>query len=160
MWPRSQGLETFEGKWYHTGQWPHQGVDFSGRRVGVIGTGSTAIQAIPMIAEEAAHLTVFQRTPNYSVPARNGPLTPKFQRYLKENYAEIRRKMRESVNGFDFSIADRSALGVSDEERQALYEEAWERGGLRFRATFKDILLDKTANDTAADFIRARSARS
>ncbi|HJZ18419.1 MAG TPA: NAD(P)/FAD-dependent oxidoreductase [Bradyrhizobium sp.] len=150
------GLETFEGKWYHTGQWPHQGVDFSGRRVGVIGTGSTAIQAIPVIAEEAAHLTVFQRTPNYSVPARNGPLTPKFQRYLKENYAEIRQKMRESVNGFDFSIADRSALGVSDEERQALYEEAWERGGLRFRATFKDILLDKTANDTAADFIRAK----
>jgi cation diffusion facilitator CzcD-associated flavoprotein CzcO len=131
-------------------------VDFSGRRVGVIGTGSTAIQAIPVIAEEAAHLTVFQRTPNYSVPARNGPLTPKFQRYLKENYAEIRQKMRESVNGFDFSIADRSALGVSDEERQALYEEAWERGGLRFRATFKDILLDKTANDTAADFIRAK----
>ena len=150
------GLETFEGKWYHTGQWPHQGVDFSGRRVGVIGTGSTAIQAIPVIAEEAAHLTVFQRTPNYSVPARNGPLTPKFQRYLKENYAEIRRKMRESVNGFDFSIADRSALGVSDEERQALYEEAWERGGLRFRATFKDILLDKAANDTAAEFIRAK----
>jgi hypothetical protein len=103
---------------------------------------------------------VFQRTPNYSAPARNGPLTPKFQRYLKENYAEIRQKMRESVNGFDFSIADRSALGVSDEERQALYEEAWERGGLRFRATFKDILLDKTANDTAADSSAPRSARS
>jgi cation diffusion facilitator CzcD-associated flavoprotein CzcO len=150
------GLETFEGKWYHTGQWPHQGVNFSGQRVGVIGTGSTAIQAIPVIAEEAAHLTVFQRTPNYSVPARNGPLTPEFQRYLKENYTEIRQKMRESVNGFDFSIADRSALGVSDEERQALYEEAWERGGLRFRATFKDILLDKAANDTAAEFIRAK----
>ena len=154
--PNIAGLETFTGPHYHTGQWPHQGVDFSGRRVGVIGTGSTAIQAIPVIAEEAAHLTVFQRTPNYSVPARNGPLTPKFQRYLKENYAEIRQKMRESVNGFDFSIADRSALGVSDEERQALYEEAWERGGLRFRATFKDILLDKAANDTAAEFIRAK----
>jgi cation diffusion facilitator CzcD-associated flavoprotein CzcO len=150
------GLKTFEGKWYHTGQWPHQGVNFSGQRVGVIGTGSTAIQAIPVIAEEAAHLIVFQRTPNYSVPARNGPLTPEFQRYLKENYAEIRQKMRESVNGFDFSIADRSALGVSDEERHALYEEAWERGGLRFRATFKDILLDKAANDTAAEFIRAK----
>jgi cation diffusion facilitator CzcD-associated flavoprotein CzcO len=79
------GLETFEGKWYHTGQWPHEGVNFSGQRVGIIGTGSTAIQPIPVIAEQAAHLTVFQRTPNYSVPARNGPLTPEFQRYLKEN---------------------------------------------------------------------------
>jgi len=122
--------------------------------VGVIGTGSTAIQAIPVIGEQAAHLTVFQRTPNYSVPARNGPLTPEFQRYLKENYAEIRQKMRESVNGFDFFIEDRSALEVSEEERRALFEEAWERGGLRFRATFKDLLLDKAANDTAAEFIR------
>jgi cation diffusion facilitator CzcD-associated flavoprotein CzcO len=150
------GLETFEGRWYHTGQWPHEGVNFLGQRVGVIGTGSTAIQAIPVIAEQAAHLTVFQRTPNYSVPARDGPLTPEFQRYLKENYAEIRQKMRESVNGFDFFIEDRSALEVSEEERRALFEEAWERGGLRFRATFKDILLDKAANDTAAEFIRAK----
>jgi cation diffusion facilitator CzcD-associated flavoprotein CzcO len=150
------GLETFGGKWYHTGQWPHEGVNFSGQRVGIIGTGSTAIQAIPVIAEQAAHLTVFQRTPNYSVPARNGPLTPEFQRYLKENYAEIRQKMRESVNGFDFFIEDRSALEVSEEERQAIFEKAWERGGLRFRAAFKDILLDKAANDTAAEFIRAK----
>jgi cation diffusion facilitator CzcD-associated flavoprotein CzcO len=150
------GRETFEGQWYHTGQWPHEGVDFSGRRVGVIGTGSTAIQAIPVIAEAAAHLIVFQRTPNYSVPARNGPLTPEFQRYLKENYAEIRQKMRESVNGFDFFISDRSALEVPEEERQALFEKAWERGGLRFRATFRDILVDKAANDTAAAFIRAK----
>ena len=129
-------------------------MNFSGQRVGVIGTGSTAIQAIPVIAEEAAHLTVFQRTPNYSVPARNGPLAPEFQRHLKENYAEIRQKMRDSVNGFDFFIADRSALEVSDEERRAIFEEAWERGGLRFRAAFRDILVDKAANDTAAEFIR------
>jgi cation diffusion facilitator CzcD-associated flavoprotein CzcO len=150
------GLEAFGGRWYHTGQWPHEGVNFSGQRVGVIGTGSTAIQAIPVIAEQAAHLTVFQRTANYSVPARNGPLTPEFQRYLKENYAEIRQKMRESVNGFDFFVEDRSALEVSEEERQTIYEKAWERGGLRFRAAFKDILLDKAANDTAAEFIRAK----
>jgi len=150
------GLETFKGKWYHTGQWPHEGVDFSGQRVGVIGTGSTAIQAIPVIAQQAAHLTVFQRTPNYSVPARNAPLTPEFQRYLKENYRAIRQTMRETVNGFDFPIVDRSALEVSEEERQAMFEQAWERGGLRFRATFRDILVDKAANDTAADFIRAK----
>jgi cation diffusion facilitator CzcD-associated flavoprotein CzcO len=150
------GLETFQGKWYHTGQWPHEGVDFTGQRVGIIGTGSTAIQAIPVIAEQAGHLTVFQRTPNYSVPARNGPLSKEFQQYLKENYPEIRKKMRETVNGFDFFIEDRSAHDVSEEERVALFEQAWERGGLRFRATFRDILTDKAANDTAAQFIRAK----
>jgi cation diffusion facilitator CzcD-associated flavoprotein CzcO len=150
------GLETFRGKWYHTGQWPHEGVDFSGQRVGVIGTGSTAIQAIPVIAETAQHLTVFQRTPNYSVPARNAPLTPEFQRYLKENYPEIRQKMRETINGFDFFISETSVFDVSDEERLALFEKAWEHGGLRFRATFKDIMMNKTANDTAAEFIRAK----
>ncbi len=150
------GLETFEGHWYHTGQWPHEGVDFSGKRVGVIGTGSTAIQAIPVIAEQAAHLTVFQRTPNYSVPARNGPLTPEFQSYLKENYRTLRQTMRETVNGFDFFISERMALETPEEERQALFEQAWERGGLRFRATFKDIMMDKAANDTAANFIRAK----
>jgi cation diffusion facilitator CzcD-associated flavoprotein CzcO len=150
------GLETFQGKWYHTGQWPHEGVDFTGQRVGVIGTGSTAIQAIPVIAEQAQHLTVFQRTPNYSVPARNGPLSAEFQKYLKENYRELRQKMKETVNGFDFFIEDRSALETSEEERLALFEQAWERGGLRFRATFRDIMLDKAANDTAANFIRAK----
>ena len=85
--PNIPGLDTFEGRWYHTGQWPHEGVDFSGKRVGMIGTGSTGIQAAPVIAETAAHLTVFQRTANYSVPARNAPLTPEFKRYVKENGA-------------------------------------------------------------------------
>ena len=152
--PNIPGLETFGGRWYHTGQWPHEGVDFTGKRVGLIGTGSTGIQAAPVIAETAAHLTVFQRTANYSVPARNAPLTPEFKHYVKENTAEIRQVMHSSANGHPWPIADRSALETSPEERQALYEAAWETGGLRFRATFRDLVIDNAANDTAAAFIR------
>ena len=154
--PNIPGLDTFEGRWYHTGQWPHEGVDFRGKRVGLIGTGSTGIQAAPVIAETAAHLTVFQRTANYSVPARNGPLTREFKRYVKEHTAEIRQVTHASVNGHPWLIADRSALETSPKERQAIYEAAWEEGGLRFRATFRDLLTDKAANDTAAEFIRAK----
>jgi len=154
--PNIPGLDTFAGRWYHTGQWPHEGVDFSGKRVGLIGTGSTGIQAAPVIAETAAHLSVFQRTANYSVPARNAPLTPEFKRYIKENTAEIRRVMHSTVNGHPWPISDRLALETSPGERQALYEKAWETGGLRFRATFRDLVTDNAANDTAAAFLRAK----
>ena len=152
--PNIPGLDTFEGRWYHTGQWPHEGVDFSGKRVGMIGTGSTGIQAAPVIAETAAHLTVFQRTANYSVPARNGPLTPEFKRYVKENAAKIRQVMHASVNGHPWLIDDRLAVKTPPQERQALYEASWQTGGLRFRAAFRDLLIDKAANDTAVTFIR------
>ena len=152
--PKIAGLESFAGRWYHTGQWPHEGVDFSGKRVGLIGTGSTGIQAAPVIAEQAAHLTVFQRTANYSVPARNAPMTPEMVREVKSRYPEIRAKARATTNGHPFDIEDRSALAVTPEERQALFEEAWERGSLRFRATFKDILTNKEANETASEFLR------
>ncbi len=152
--PRIPGLDSFKGRWFHTGQWPHEGVDFTGKRIGQVGTGSTGIQAAPVIAETARHLTVFQRTANYSVPARNGPLTPAFRRYVKENHAEIRRVMRSTTNGHAFVIEDRSVFDVTPEQRRALYEAAWETGGLQFRATFRDLLVDKAANDTAADFIR------
>jgi cation diffusion facilitator CzcD-associated flavoprotein CzcO len=154
--PDIPGLGEFAGRWYHTGQWPHEGVDFTGKRVGMIGTGSTGIQAAPVIAKAAAHLTVFQRTANYSIPARNAPLTPEFKRWLKENYAELRRIMHATPNGHPFPIADRSVFDVTPEERQAIYEAAWEKGGLQFRATFRDLLVDKAANDTAAEFIRAK----
>jgi cation diffusion facilitator CzcD-associated flavoprotein CzcO len=154
--PRFEGLESFAGDWYHTGQWPHQGVDFTGKRVGMIGTGSTGIQAAPVIAAAAKHLTVFQRTANYSVPARNAPLTPEFQRYIKESHAEIRAATRETLNGMAFPIEERLAVETPPEEREAIYEAAWERGGLQFRATFKDMLVDKAANDTAADFVKRK----
>ena len=152
--PSFPGLDAFQGRWYHTGQWPHEGVDFSGKRVGMIGTGSTGIQAAPVIAETAAHLTVFQRTANYSVPARNGPLTPEFKRYVKENAGKIRQVMHASVNGHPWLIDDRLAVKTPPQERQALYEAAWQHGGLRFRAAFRDLLVDKAANDTAVTFIR------
>ncbi|HWS75962.1 MAG TPA: NAD(P)/FAD-dependent oxidoreductase [Quisquiliibacterium sp.] len=154
--PKIPGLEDFHGQWYHTGQWPHEGVDFSGKRVGVIGTGSTGIQAIPVIAAQAAHLTVFQRTANYSIPARNAPLTAEFKAYAKARADDIRYVMNTNANGHPFRVADRSALAVPEAERKALYEAAWQKGGLEFRAVFRDLLQDKSANDTAAEFIREK----
>ena len=97
--PKIPGLQDFKGDWYHTGQWPHEGVDFAGKRVGMIGTGSTGIQAAPVIAAQARHLTVFQRTANYSVPARNVPLTPEFKQYVKDNAREIRATTHQTYNG-------------------------------------------------------------
>ncbi|MDE2581373.1 MAG: NAD(P)/FAD-dependent oxidoreductase [Rhodospirillales bacterium] len=154
--PDIPGLQDFAGRWYHTGQWPHEGVDFTGKRVGMIGTGSTGIQAAPVIAAAAAHLTVFQRTANYSIPARNAPLTDDFKQWARDNTAELRRIMHLTPNGHPFTIADRSAHDVSAEERQAIYQAAWDKGGLQFRAAFRDLLQDKAANDTASDFLRAK----
>jgi cation diffusion facilitator CzcD-associated flavoprotein CzcO len=154
--PKIPGLDSFKGRWVHTGQWPHEGVDFTGKRVGQIGTGSTGIQAVPVIAETAGHLTVFQRTANYSVPARNVPLTPEFQRYVRENHEDIRRVTHATTNGHPFTIVDRSAFDVTEDERKALYEAAWEKGGLQFRTTFRDLTVDKAANDTAAEFLKQK----
>jgi len=152
--PDISGRETFAGRWYHTGHWPHEGVDFSGQRVAVIGTGSSAIQSIPIIAGQARHLFVFQRTPNYSVPARNGPLDREYERSVKANYPDFRRQARESRIGFVVERSGDSALAVSAEERQREYEKRWTRGGLGFAATYVDLLTNQAANDTAATFFR------
>jgi cyclohexanone monooxygenase len=154
--PDYPGRETFAGQWYHTGHWPHEGVDFTGQRVGVIGTGSSAIQSIPIIARQAAHLFVFQRTPNFSVPARNAPLDAEYERQMKTSYAEHRRQARESRVGFLVERRGQSALAVPPEERQREYEVRWRRGGLGFSGAFDDLLTSKDANDTAADFFRAK----
>ena len=154
--PKFPGLEGFAGDWYHTGQWPHDGVDFTGKRVGMIGTGSTGIQAAPVIAAQAKHLTVFQRTANYSVPARNIPLSADFKQYVKEHAGDIRAVTHETLNGMGFRIEDRLAVETPLEERETIYEAAWERGGLQFRAAFQDMLVDKAANDTASDFIKRK----
>jgi cation diffusion facilitator CzcD-associated flavoprotein CzcO len=154
--PDIAGLDDFRGRWYHTGQWPHDGVDFSGKRVGQIGTGSTGIQAAPVIARSAAHLTVFQRTANYSVPARNAPLTEEFNRWVRANFEELRAATRSTINGHAFRIAERNVADVSPEEREAIYRAAWQAGGLQFRATFRDLMTSRTANDTAAEFVKAR----
>ena len=154
--PDIKGLDAFKGEWCHTGEWPQEGVDFSGKRVGVVGTGSTGIQIIPKIAEEADHLTVFQRTPNYSVPARNAPMKPAFQEQVKANYDEIRQKQRKTPAGHPWDVGEKSALEVPEDERRAMYEAAWERGSLRFRSTFSDLITNKEANDTASEFIRSK----
>jgi cation diffusion facilitator CzcD-associated flavoprotein CzcO len=154
--PDIPGRESFKGRAVHTGQWPHEGVDFAGKRVGQIGTGSTGIQAVPVIAETAEHLTVFQRTANYSVPARNAPLTPAFQAYVRDHHDEVRQVMHSNTNGHPFSIVDRSVFDVTPEERQELYEAAWAKGGLQFRTAFRDLLVDKAANDTAAEFLKGK----
>ena len=154
--PKFKGLESFEGTWYHTGHWPHEGVDFTGQRVAVIGTGSSAIQSIPIIAEQAKHLYVFQRTPNYSVPAHNAPLDPEYERGVKANYAEFRRLARESRVGFVMERSEESALSVPPEQRRREYEKRWGRGGLGFSSAYADILTSQDANTTAAAFFREK----
>ena len=127
--PDLPGLASFKGRTWHTGHWPHDGVDFTGLRVGVVGTGSSAIQAIPVIAAQAKHVTVFQRTPNFSIPARNCPLGGEDRRWWKENYPETRRRAREEMrNGIVTEIPDKGALDDSPEARAA-----WLRGPLGAR---------------------------
>ncbi len=154
--PRFPGLETFTGEWYHTGNWPHAGVDFTGQRVGVIGTGASGIQSIPIIAQQATHLFVFQRTPNFTIPAWNAPLDLEHERRLKAKYAEHRRKNRESRAGFVVPVGDMPALEAPPDERQRAYEACWARGGFGFTSAFADIGTNMEANDTAAAFVRAK----
>ena len=155
--PELPGLETFAGKVYHTALWPHEKVDFTGQRVALIGTGSSGIQSTPMIAAEAAHLTVFQRTANYSVPARNHQLTDDMRREQNDNHGELRRLTLASPIGMSFEPAQKSALEVAPEERQATLDALWDLGGFRFMFTsFNDIVLDKQANAVVADYITAK----
>jgi len=155
--PGFKGLESFEGDWYHTGYWPHEGVDFTGKRVGVIGTGSSAIQSIPHIARQAAHLTVFQRTPNFSIPAHNGPIDHEVERQMTERYTEVRRRARASAAGVvSRAPSERSAMQVSEAERQEEFEARWQYGGLGMGGAFIDIVISPEANETAADFVRAK----
>src|SRR6266480_933004 len=127
--PDIKGLSDFKGKVYHTGHWPHERIDFTGRRVGVIGTGSSAIQSVPVIAEQASHLTVFQRTANFSIPARNAALTEQERQRFRANYPELRRRAREETrNGIVTELPDRGALDDGEDERRAKYQARWERG--------------------------------
>ena len=152
--PDIPGLASFKGKWYHTGNWPHAPVDFSGQRVGVIGTGSSGIQAIPAIAKQAGQVTVFQRTPNFSIPAWNRPLAPEEQREWKAKYPEYRKQARTTRSGILYEYSQRSTFEVGEEERQQEYERRWKRGGANFTHAFNDIFVNREANDKAAEFVR------
>ncbi len=154
--PEIDGLKDFEGQWYHTGQWPKEGVPFEGKRVGQIGTGSTGIQAAPVIAQTAQHLTVFQRTANYSIPARNHKLNTEDRSSHKLNAAATRELTRNNSNGHGWLISEKQALKTSAEERTDIYEKAWQTGGLKFRASFSDLLISEKANATAAAFIKKK----
>jgi cyclohexanone monooxygenase len=157
--PDIRGLDGFKGKVYHTGHWPHEAVDFTGQRVAVIGTGSSGIQSVPIIAEQASELTVFQRTANFSIPARNAVLTEQERRWFRQKYPEIRRFAREEArNGIYTEMPDRGALDDGDGERRTKYESRWSKGGLTFMSVYNNLALDKTANDTAADFVREKIA--
>ena len=157
--PAFKGIEEFRGPVHHTGQWPHEGVDFTGLRAGVIGTGSSAIQSIPIIAQQASSLTVFQRTATYSVPAWNQKLTPEYRKTIKADYPALRAKARARPTGFYFPFNMQPALQATPEERERQYEEAWERGGLPFLGAFGDLLFEKAANDTIAEFARDKIRR-
>jgi cation diffusion facilitator CzcD-associated flavoprotein CzcO len=154
--PRFKGIERFRGEQYHTGHWPEEEVDFTGKRVGVIGTGSSGIQSIPLIARQAARLFVFQRTPAYTIPARNAPLDPAEVSRIKADYARFRAESKQSISGFKTHPRRDLALAVGPEERRKEYEERWARGGLPFLSAFADIMFSKEANDTAAEFVRGK----
>ena len=155
--PEFPNRDSFKGKLYHTGTWPHEGVDFSGMRVGVIGTGSSGIQIIPQLARQAAHCTVFQRTPNFSLPAFNGPMDPQFERWYKKHYQARREKARYTSAGIaGHPLPDKGALEVSTEERNRVYEEGWNRGSTGLTRAFKDILSNKDANETMSEFVRKK----
>ena len=153
--PEIPGRGSFQGESYHTSNWPKDGVDFTGKRVGLIGTGSTGIQATPVIAAEAGHLTVFQRTPNFTVPARHAAFLAEDQARIKENYAAIFARTRESPAGFPYFPIDRETMSVSAEERQKVLEGLWEEGGFKFMwGGFSDLLINPVANEIASEFIR------
>ncbi len=154
--PDIPGRDDFQGEVYHTGHWPHEAVDFAGKTVGVIGTGSSAIQSIPLIAEQAGYLHVFQRTPSYAVPAHNQPLYDAYRKAVKADYPARREAAHQTRSGMLFPVNPDNALEVSEKERHEIYEERWANGGLAFLGAFNDLLTDKQANDTAADYIRTK----
>ncbi|MGH3757475.1 flavin-containing monooxygenase [Actinophytocola sp.] len=155
--PDLPGLADFAGEWYHTSRWPAEGVDFTGRRVGLIGTGSTGVQAAPVIAREAAHLDVFQRSPQFAIPARHELVDKKVLDEIKADYDSLWEQVRWSTGGFPFQHNGFSALEVSEDDRERTYWELWREGGVKFLfGSFRDLMLDRRANDTVAEFIRVR----
>ncbi|KIW22093.1 uncharacterized protein PV07_12510 [Cladophialophora immunda] len=153
--PAVPGIDKFEGRWVHTGRWPAEPIDFTGLRIAVIGTGSSGIQIIQEIAKTAAHLTVFQRTPTFTIPLRNQPLDPDVQRLWKANYPELIKVTRYSPGGLPFYVGTKSLKEATPEEQRKGLQAGWNLGGFRFMfGTFNDIGSDHEANKVAADFVR------
>ena len=150
---RYPGQERFQGQILSSARWPKTPVNFAGKRVAIIGTGSSGVQMTPVIAVEAAHLSVFQRTANYSIPAANAPMSDEEDRAVKATYHERREAARNSPSGLGFVPDNRSAIDVPADEREAAFEQAWHRLGFGFALTFKDILLNQESNDTASEFV-------
>ncbi len=159
--PDFDGIDAFEeagGQLLHTGRWPHDGVDVGGCRVAVIGTGSSGVQAIPLLAEDADHLTVFQRTPTYAAPARNAPLDPEIEAEVKADYAHFRARLRRRATAFGASYPRPagSALDHTPSEQSRILEERWGLGGFALSSAFSDTLLDPDSNEVVADFVRGK----
>jgi len=153
--PDFEGIDSFKGKWCHTGRWPAEGMDLVGKRVGVIGTGATGVQLIAEIAKEVAHLTVFQRTANFCAPLRNSPIDAQTQREIKASYPEIFKKCMETPGSFVHQFDPRSAMEVSPEERLEQYERLWaEPGFKKWLANFHDVMIPGQANEDYAEFVR------
>ncbi len=152
--PNFTGLDDYQGDTYHTGAWPHDEVDLKSKTVAVIGTGSSGIQAIPVIAEQAGHVTVFQRTPNYSLPAQNGPMTEDYAKSWKVDYPSLREQQRQSSKGVVGEYNDQSGIGADEVEREAIYEERWAKGGTTLLGAYRDMMTEAKVNDTAAQFVR------
>ena len=152
--PKFEGTETFNGLSYHTGRWPHGGVDFSGLRVGVIGTGSSAIQSIPEIAKKANQLTVFQRTANYTIPARNSELSEEYVASIKADYPGLRERARNKPAGYDIPLNPQSVLEVDIKDANNEFQRRWELGGTQFLGAYGDLLFNEESNKVAAEFVK------
>ena len=154
--PKIPQLSAFEGEIYYTGEWPHKNIEFRNKSVAVIGTGSSGIQAIPVIAEEAKRLFVLQRTPNFSVPARNHKLEESFHSEFISKIEMWREKMFDSRHGHPWKAPARKLCETDERERSEILENNWEKGGLSFRESFDDIILDENSNEIISEFIRKK----
>jgi len=155
--PNIEGVDRFEGESCHTARWPHEPVDFTGKRIAVIGTGATGVQVIQEVAKTAAHLTVFQRSPNFCSPLRNSPIAPESQAELKASYPEVFQICHDSHGGFMHISDPRSALEVSDEEREAFFEKLYDEPGFGiWLGNFSDIMIDEKANALITDFMKRK----
>ena len=154
--PKIEGIDQFQGEAYHTGKWPHQPVDLTNKRVGVIGTGSSGVQTIPEVAKVAKELTVFQRTAQYVLPANNHDYSEEFVEQSKERYEETRKLLHYSPGGSAIVLNNRSALEDTPEEREAVFEEAWQTGGFNMTATYNDLMVNEQSNSYVSEFLRGK----